>query len=176
MALAEILAENKATVLKRWTDLIRETYPAQTAKFLKSQTDRFANPVGHSIVAGADSIFEALLDRSDQQSFSDGLDTILQVRAVQEFSASQAVAFVFPLKDVVREQWHTLKADQRDLSELLEFESAIDKLALVAFDVYMERRERIYSLRANELRNRTGWMLNRIYGDPEVNDSEGGEQ
>jgi len=39
--------------------------------------------------------------------------------------------------------------------QLLEFESKIDQLCLLAFDLYMDCKEKIYELSANETRNRT---------------------
>ncbi|MGQ9653846.1 MAG: RsbRD N-terminal domain-containing protein, partial [Thermodesulfobacteriota bacterium] len=81
---------------------------------------------------------------------------------VQEFSASQAVAFIFSLKKVVREEIKGEGAEpDLPVPEVLEFESKIDALALRAFDMFMGCRERIYEIRATEIRNRTMNLLRR---------------
>ena len=43
--------------------------------------------------------------------------------------------------------------------DLLVLESKIDDLALIAFDVYMACREKLYSLSANEARNQVYRLL-----------------
>ena len=50
---------------------------------------------------------------------------------------------------------HALARDIRNAGELFEFESKIDQLCLIAFDIYMQCREKVYLIRANETRNRT---------------------
>jgi hypothetical protein len=42
---------------------------------------------------------------------------------------------------------------------LRELESRIDGLALLCFDVYMKRREKLYEIRANEAKTRVSGLL-----------------
>ena len=54
--------------------------------------------------------------------------------------------------------------------ELLAFESKIDELALTAFNRYVECREKVFELKANEVKNRYSGLvrrLNREHGTPE---------
>jgi hypothetical protein len=74
---------------------------------------------------------------------------------VQDFTASQATAFVFKLKEILRKSLADELQDVACLKELVAFESRIDQLSLLAFDVYMSCREKIYEIAANETRNRT---------------------
>jgi myo-inositol catabolism protein IolC len=66
-----------------------------------------------------------------------------------------------------------LKKELRDnqiAAELLKLESKIDQLCLMAFDIYMQCREKIYQISANETRNRTFRAFERaglISGSPE---------
>ena len=46
MALGDLLLRNEAAILKRWFNLILETYPADTAPLMRKDKDRFTNPVG----------------------------------------------------------------------------------------------------------------------------------
>jgi len=55
------------------------------------------------------------------------------------------------------------------LQELMEFESRIDGLALMAFNIYMQCRETLFDVRVNEIRSRVSRILERAcekYGAP----------
>jgi hypothetical protein len=43
----------------------------------------------------------------------------------------------------------------------LEIESRIDGLALLCFEVYMKRREKLYELRINEVKNQVSGLMRR---------------
>ncbi len=66
---------------------------------------------------------------------------------------------MFDLKKMIRDEMKTAKANADD--EILELESRIDALALIAFDIYMKCREKIYELKANEVKNMTFRLLQR---------------
>jgi hypothetical protein len=161
MKLDNLLEQKKSAILRGWFDVILDSYPAETAKFLKSQKDRFSNPVGQAILSGVEGIFGELRNGMNAERITPFLDNIVRVRAIQDFTASQAVAFVFLLKQVIRKQ---LEAELRenDLSpELYALDSRIDALGLLAFDIYMKCREKIYELKSDELRHRTFRLLKR---------------
>jgi hypothetical protein len=162
MKLESLLTQKKAAVLERWRDLIVKTYPADASEFLKREKDRFNNPVGYTIARGTEGIYDALIEGSASKVLSSTVDSIIKIRAVQDFSPSQAVAFVFLLKKAIREH---LAAEMREngLSrQLLAFESKIDELALLTFDSYMRCREKIHDIRVNEIRNGTFKLRERI--------------
>jgi hypothetical protein len=70
------------------------------------------------------------------------------------------VAFIFQLKKIVRRALGTEILQQQGMTAELEaFDSAVDDLALYAFDLYMKCREKIYDLKANEARNMTFRLL-----------------
>ena len=52
--------------------------------------------------------------------------------------------------------------------EILEFESRIDRLALISFDVYMNRKEKLYELRVKEVKNRVSGLLRMAGLTPEL--------
>ena len=169
MKLENLLSKKRSAILERWFHLILETYPPETAKFLKKQKDRFANPVGAAISEGIEGIFDQLCQGIDYGNVSPFLDKIIRIRAIQDFLPSQAIAFIFLLKQVVREEIATETLED-GASELLAFESRIDDLALVSFDIYMQCREKIYDMKFNEVRNKTYGLLkktNLLYEIPE---------
>ncbi len=170
--LKNLLDKNKKTILKRWSELVFATYSPETAQFLAKQSNEFANPVGAAITGATAGIFDWIMDGAPVEKELDVhalIDDIVRIRAVQQFSASDAVNFIFMLKKAIRE---SLSKDIRDpnlVTELYELDSTIDRLALAAFDIYMKCREKVFEIRATELRNRTSRILERAcmkYGAP----------
>ena len=160
MNLKEHLIEKKPAILKKWFDVIAGTYPEDTAGFLKKQKAQFTNPVGYTLAEGLDGLYESLLQGMIPDTVSTFLDGIVRIRAVQEFTPSEAVAFIFHLKKIVRQELGSeFTQQQRMIEELAAFDSAIDDLALFSFDIYMKCREKIYELKANEARNMTFRLL-----------------
>ncbi len=148
MGLTEQLAKEKDAIVKRWFERVVDTYPAETSRFLRSQKDPFANPVGQTTFQGLATLVDLLSGPMDPEKARNALDPIIRIRAIQDFTASRAVRFVFELKAIVR----ATAGQGQDLTEL---EARIDELALVAFDLYMACREKIYDLKANEMKSRT---------------------
>jgi hypothetical protein len=164
MNLKQHLKEKKPDILKKWFDAIAGTYPGDTASFLKKQKAQFTNPVGYTLSEGMDGLFEGLLQGLLPDDVSRFLDSIVRIRAIQDFSPSEAVTFIFHLKKVVRQELGSeILAQQGASEELAAFESAIDDLALYAFDLYMKCREKIYELKANEARNMTFRLLQQAH-------------
>lgn len=164
MILQKLLIKNKKALLNRWFDLIIESYPPETSQFLKNQKDRFQNPVGFTISKEIEAIFDELVGGEPQQKVvSDFLDRIIRIRAVQDFSPSDAVGFIFQLKTIIRKEAQKQEeADQAQLSkELLEFERAVDRLALLAFDIYVSCRQKVFEIKADEMKRLYANILKR---------------
>ncbi len=161
MKLTDLLTQKKSRIVDGWLRVIYESYPAETAIFLKKEKDRFDNPVGISTADGIKALYEALLVDMETDRVLAALDEIIRIRAIQDFSPSQALAFIFLLKNVIREELaKELRAG--DLAaELLELESRIDGLALLGFDVYTKRREKLHEIRVNEIKNRVSGLMRR---------------
>ncbi|OQX25954.1 MAG: hypothetical protein BWK80_12965 [Desulfobacteraceae bacterium IS3] len=160
MSLKELLKKKESAIVGQWFDSVVNTYQIDTSRFLKSQKDAFANPVGNSLSQGlsvlARAVFDEISGRMDSETVISFLDPIIRIRALQDFSASKAVGFVFFLKKIVREQTAKEIGEDKTLqADMLLFESRIDELALIAFDIYMQCREKIYEIKANEVKNRT---------------------
>ena len=159
MKLKNLLNQKRSAILKRWFDLILESYPAETAQFFKNKKNRFSNPVGYTISQGVDSLFDEILQGIDTEKVSLFLDNIIRVRAIQDFTPSKAVSFIFLLKKVLREELDREIQENSNAEELRTIESRIDDLALLAFDIFMKCREKIYELKAMQLNNQTYTLL-----------------
>ena len=174
MSLKNFLLEKKAPIVKKWCDVVLSAYPEQSRSFLKKQKDRFANPVGGTIFEGIESIYDELLQGTDSDKISLFLDNIIRVRAVQEFSPSQAVGFVFGLKKVIREELKSEILKEGISEEWAAFESRIDGLALLCFDIYTACRQKISDIRVDEVRRRSSKLLKMAGLLYEVPEEEGG--
>ncbi len=155
MSLLKQLAQKKSAIIKRWFDKVMDTYPAETAKFLKGQNDPFANPVGQTTMESLGSIFDLILSNSTDQTAQPSIDPIIRIRAIQDFTPSSATRFIFDLKSVIRNMLPIDDNSEIFFKEMGIVDNRIDELGLMAFDVYMQCREKIYDLKANEMKART---------------------
>jgi hypothetical protein len=159
MSLKHLLKEERSRIIKKWCDAVLNTYPEQSQKFLRKQKDAIANPIGSTISQGLESIYDELLNDPESDEISIFLDNIIRLRAIQEFSPSQAVRFIFELKEIVREELKTEVGQEGISEELVSFESEMDGLALRCFDIYTKCREKIFEIRVNEVRTQSARLL-----------------
>ena len=154
MNLEKILTKKRGHIVDKWIQCVQETYPAETVEFFRHQRNRFANPIGAAISETVGPLFDELLNGNNPQNISSLLDKIIRIRAVQEFLPSGAVAVIFLLKKVIRDEMGKNIDKEGLFEDLLEFESRIDYCALLAFDVYMKRREKIWEIKLDEFKKR----------------------
>jgi hypothetical protein len=159
MRLIELLSERKSVILSKWSDVILGSYPADASNFLNKQEDRFTNPVGHTILKGIEGIYDGILKDTEFDRVAPFLDDIIRVRAVQDFLPSEAVSFVISLKKIIHEEIGNDKGEAISRQELLALESRIDTLALMSFDIFMKCKEKIYEIKANEVKRMTFRLL-----------------
>ena len=175
-----ILRKKQAAVLKRWRELILQTYSSHGAEFMQREKDQFANPVGDAIDRGTGVLLAGVLAGEDARSpdMTAALDDLIKIRAVQDFSAAEAVSFIFLLKQIFREEL----AD-RDVGadEILELDNRVDLLTLAAFDIYTKNREKICDIKVNMVKRRVFKLLeqsdilderSRFPGNPDNGDSD----
>ena len=169
--MADFLSQKRKKLLDRWFEATIASYPPETVKFLRREKNKFANPVGRTILEGIEGILDAMLKGQGAEASSVFLDNIIRIRAVQDFTPSQAVDFIFALKRVVRKELGNDLWEEGLAEEYLAFESSVDEMAGMAFNIYMTCREEISEIRMGEMRNRTERILERInsvYGNTET--------
>ena len=149
VGLNEALVSKREAVLERWFRAVLATYPEETARFLAGGADRFANPVGQTVRDGLARLYDRFVADVPVSELSAAIDGIVRIRAVQEFAPSAAVGFVYTLRGILREELSdaALGSDEQTV-----LENGIDRLALVAFDVYMQCREKIFDIRVREIK------------------------
>jgi hypothetical protein len=136
------LAEKQGAILEKWLEQTIASYPAQTAGFLRHEKDRFRNPVGNTLKEGLATLLDEIMGEMDSAKIRPALESIVRLRAVQDFTASQATGFVFTLREILNE---TLEGGAPSA-----WQKRIDEIALLAFDLYMRCREEIHEIKIRE--------------------------
>lgn len=165
MRFQDLLSQKKDAILERWLWLVMETYPEDTSRLLEREKDRFMNPVRFTVSREIDALFEELLHEMNHDRISASLDQVIRIRSVQDFSPSQAIQFVFLLKRAIEEVLGKGIRERQFLEEWLQLQSKVDEMALLAFDLYMECREKICEIKVREAkagRERAFRLLERI--------------
>ena len=154
--MAGIAPDRKQAIAERWLAVTVETYPSQARQFLLGEKDPFRNPAGHILREQTSLVVEELLGGMDERKVAEALSELVRLRAVQNFTARQAVGFVFLLKNVVRDELSAESAARFELN------SRIDEMALTAFDLFVRCREEINEARLKEAKRRVG-LLEKMY-------------
>ncbi len=152
MVFQDLLKKYKAAILERWFHLILESYPANTATMMRKDKNQFTNPVGSTLSREIEVLFKNLCEGTQDEKCQASLDSILKIRSVQDFSPSKAVGFIFLLKRAIGETLKNEICKESVVDDWLKFQSKIDDLALQAFDIYMDCREKICEIRINQAR------------------------
>jgi len=153
MVLEKLLEEKKSSIVKIWVQRTIDSYAPDAAMFFNNQMNDFLNPVGGTIRSSLESLYDTILFKKDAESIKSTLEPLIKIRAVQNFSASQAVAFLFFLKKIIREE---LKKEMKkiDPTSLAAVDASVDAMVLIGFDIYVQCREKIYDLKTNEERSK----------------------
>lgn len=151
MRLSEALQEKKKQILSIWVDRTLDSYTS--SDFFKHSRDQIANPIGANIRTGLTAVFELLLQGAKAEEYTSALDQVIRIRAIQDFTPSQAVVPFLELKWVVRQVLADDKKNNPLTEDLAEFDCAVDRVALAAFDTYTRCREQLYQVRIQELKS-----------------------
>lgn len=146
MTLKQTLEDNHAVLLKKWFQATIDTYPAQSAKILGKDVDRFDNPVGAVTRESLEDILHLLAADYTSDTLEKALDPVIRIRAVQAFSAADAVSFILSLKNIGE--------TVMDSSFSREFDRMVDQVLLAGFNRLMKCREDIFLLKATESKRR----------------------
>jgi len=141
---------NRDSILKKWFDSTINTYEPEMIRFLKRVKNPFSNPVRHTIETGLEKIFDGIVNDINIETCYQGLEEIIKLRAVQSFSPSRALAFIFDLKDVVRSVLQSGASAYSMDKDFQVFEENLDRLIRLAFDIYCNCREKIHEIRMAE--------------------------
>lgn len=151
--MVNIIAKKKPIISEKWFNMIISSYPETTSTFLRKQINPFSNPVGNTIREMITMVLDALCDEDVNEKVYESIDKFVRIRAVQDFTPSTALNFIFMLKQVVKKELKD-ELNNKDMYEAFYlFNSKIDELMLRAFESYMKYREKIYELKVHEFKN-----------------------
>jgi len=167
--LNDLLRDRRDSIVAGWFDLVAKSYPPETEAFLKRENDPFGNPVGAAARQGLREVFDELTGANDSGRILAALDRIIRIRSVQDFSPSEAVAFAYRLKGIVRDEFRDAAGE-----ELREFEARMDAMALLAFETYTKCREELHEVRARDIRRRSHLLVERLSPSEECDGCSGG--
>jgi hypothetical protein len=119
---------------------------------MRKEKNQFTNPVGSTISRETEVLFKKLCEGGQLEECQASLDSIIKIRSIQDFSPSKAVGFVFLLKRAIGETLEDEIFKESMMNEWLKFQERIDDLALQAFDIYMDCRDKICEIRVNQAR------------------------
>lgn len=164
MSLQALLSDRKKDILKNWQKEIFQLYPADSIRFLTSENDQFANPVGHSIREHTENLFRELLTEGDitHEKIGPMLDEMLRIRAIHDFTPSEALRYLFFLKKIIAHELNEIsELDNNLYSEMVSFYRRIDEIILIAFDIYSKCREKLFEIKVETAKNQVSGLLRR---------------
>lgn len=150
----KFLEKRKKVILKKWFDLVVDTYHPDTSTFLRKEKDPFNNPVGRTTLTSLETLLDYLQDKSNEDALVSALDAVIRIRSIQDFSPSRAIGFIFFLKKIIRDEAARETKTEGFTQSLFTIEYRIDGLMMMAFDIYAKCKETLYQIKANEEKNR----------------------
>jgi len=158
-SLGESLQNKRSGLVKKWLGVLLDTYSDQAAEFMRSKTNRFDNPVGTTLRSSLEKLFDLLVTGFDPDQAAGVLDGIVRIRAIQDFPASDSLAFIFQLKDLLRSELGPLATQDQWAEDFQRLLLDIDRMALLAFDLYVACRNQLADIRIKEVerQNHMAW-------------------
>jgi hypothetical protein len=159
--LIPFISAKSPAILQKWLIILLGSYSPDSVQFLTIEKDPFSNPVAHQLSRGLSGLLTVLVEEKGGEEARAALDEVIQILALKDIPPSQAMGFLFHLKQVLREELAAELQDPAMFPEIADLDSYIDGLALLGFDVYMQRREKLCELKVNEVKARVSGLLRR---------------
>jgi len=154
--LSGFIKDNSEALAESWLNAVVGSYSADSAGFIKGKEDRIANPMGHAIREMVDTVLGCLASGCEEQELASAMYRVVQMRAVQDFTASGAVAFVVSFRDSV-----VSLARKKEASPelIIELDDVVLGLMARAFDLYSDCREKLSEIKLEELKRNLYMLL-----------------
>jgi hypothetical protein len=151
--LQAFLKDNRDIILEKWIDLTFQTYSSEMVRFLKREKNQFSNPVRNTIITSLQKVYDGILNNMNLELCLQGLEEIIKLRAIQDFSPSEALSFMFKLKNIVRDEFLKDRSDLILSNEMITFEENLEKLIGISINLYLQSREKVYEIRIKEIKS-----------------------
>lgn len=107
----------------------------------------------HLLKAESEALLDWLIQGEEVAQARSSLKEICKLKAVQTTgSPSEALGFILDLKSIIRLVLDDNESRSQGSGEYKEMDGRIDQLMLLAFDEYVECRERVMEIRVDEVR------------------------
>ncbi len=146
MDISAIIVKHKNDIIKKWHLAIVESYPSLSGKHLLGNKNKFSNPVGYTIENSLPAVVDAVINKSLTEEAKKSLENIIKIRAVQDFEPARALSFVFELKAIIMSEI----AEEADFKDFLALEKIFNLIFNFAINSYVNDKERIFEIKANE--------------------------
>ena len=153
-AWGKLIQENREKILDRWIEKGLSIFSEKIGR---------STPIGESLSEGLSIMLDGIEENS--KSFMAAVNQIARILAVQPLPPSKALSLFLELKTILYEtapkesKNNALRQSDRDA-----FQTRIEQITLVAFDCYMENREKIYQLKVEESKRQAFMLLRRAQG------------
>lgn len=151
----DVLRQRRDIILKEWRKSALDFYTAGAFKPAQKSVDRFGNPLVYTVTTALETILDELINRVKTARTEEALEDIVKIRSLQSEKPSAALDFLFRLKKIFKDNLKDVRNEKDDIEEIEKLDSALDKLILTAFDIFMKSREKIYEIRSNEIKRRS---------------------
>lgn len=154
MSIYERITHNRERILSLWlASALPQGYTLPSTKDVEDT--RFLAPADYLLTEEMEALLTWLVSDEEPVKARLPLQEICRLKAVQSVNSSEALSFVFDLKDIVR----LVLGDAGDTepcgelcTEYRKLDKRIDQLMLLALDEYADCKERIMEIRIEEMR------------------------
>jgi hypothetical protein len=148
-------------ILSEWRDELFSSLPPELSSLFRSR-DPFVNPVGTTIPAMLQILYEEITGEMDGDRIDAALDQYIKFWAIQECPPSRAFVFLRRLRVLLHAE--AVKQDGSGVYavELGMLDDRIIDILQRSFDMYMKCREKIHTLRIEEFKKRAFRVLENI--------------
>lgn len=151
----ERIASNRERIVSLWqAAALPQGFPLPCNK--STEELRFTAPADSLFNVEVEALFNWLISNEEPVAARLALQEICRLKAVQSVNSSEALSFIFDLKDIIR---LVLGDDEPGCELCLEYrelDKRIDQLMLLALDEYADCREHIMEIKMDEVRRLSG--------------------
>jgi hypothetical protein len=162
MEIFNYLRESREGLIAKWQQAVIDSYPEGAGKFLSVNKSQFGNPIGFALQQDLPKIFDELSGSMNQEVLSSSIENIIKLRAVQEFTPSEAIGFINLLKVIIISEVQSMMTDKTFADSYFQFDKNIEIANGIAFEKYLEMKLKLSEIKINEIRNRNQKMVDRL--------------
>lgn len=148
--------QKKPQILSKWKSAALTSFANHDGLKGRKPQGRFSDPIDYVVEKSTGDIFECLIKPENNVNLHDSLQEICRLIAIQENSPSEALNFIFELKQIIRDELQTEIDLDHWAMEIWNLDKYIDQIGLLAFNIYSDCRAQIYELRIDEIKRMYG--------------------